>query len=380
MKSISSKWAIAALFLLDGAGFGTWAAHIPVIQRNLHLDTAALSFVLLSVVIGSIVSMPLTGYLIAHFGSRAVVRTAAGSYIASLALLAHLDVYRALMIGAALFGAAKGSLDVSVNAQALAVARHDGKSCMNLCQGCWSTGGLFGSFASSVLLSHGTSARLDLTLCAAFLVSLFLVSSRGLVADPPESAPAAGSKFAWPDSYLMKLAIIAFFGLFAEGAVGDWAAVYLHSNVGASLSWAAAGFSAYAIAMAAARFAGGWISGHISETKLLVASGLLTSAGFLTLLLAKAWPIGFIGLAFTGVGVANVVPVIMNASGRSTKTATGTAISTVSTVGYFGFLAGPPLIGWLAHGTSLQLSLGLVVCAGLVVAAGPQFAKLAEQK
>lgn len=378
MTSISPKWATACLFLLDGVGFGVWAAHIPVIQRNLHLDTAALSFVLLSIVVGSIVTMPLTGYFITRFGSRAVVRTAAASYVLSIALLAHLELYWTLMVGAALFGAAKGAVDVAINAQALAVERHEGRSCMSLCQGCWSTGGLLGSFASSVLLSHGTSARLDLTLCAGFLICLYLLSVRGLVADPPEPVPAAGAKFDWPDAYLMKLAIIAFFGLFAEGAVGDWAAVYLHSNVGASLSWAAAGFSAYAIAMAAARFAGGWISGHIPDATLLFASGLLTSAGFLTLLLAKSWPLGFIGLACTGVGVANVVPVIMNASGRSTKTATGTAISTVSTVGYFGFLAGPPLIGWLAHGTSLQLALGLVVVAGFVVAAGPRFAHLAE--
>ena len=371
MKLLPPKWATATLFLLDGTGFGVWAAHVPVIQRNLRLDTAALSLVLLCIVSASILSMPLTGYLIARFGSRTVVRVVAASYAASVFVLSLLHTHWTLMAGAALFGAVKGALDVAVNAQALAVEQRTGRSCMNLCQGCWSLGGLLGAGASSLLLKHGGSAQQDLLLCALLLAALCLAAFPSLLRETP--TPKAHRNFTWPDSQILRLALLAFFGLFAEGAVGDWAAVYLHSNLGASLAWAAAGFAVYAITMASARFAGGWIVQRISEPRLLVASGLLMASGFAILIAAPIWPIGFLGLALTGIGVANVVPVIMNAAGRNPRMASGPAISAVSTIGYFGFLAGPPLIGWIAHYIGLQLSLLLVVCAGLVVAAGPRF-------
>lgn len=361
---------IATFFLLDGIGFGVWAAHVPVLQKNLRLDTAGLSFVLLSVVLGSLVSMPLTGIFITRAGSATVVRTSATAYIASIAAVGLAPSYAVMIAAAAFFGAAKGALDVSVNAQALSVEKHTGKPCMSFCQGCWSVGGLLGSAASSILLGRSFSARFDLTSTAAFLALLAASGYAGLVADPlVQRENTTGKRI---DGYLMKLAVLAFFGLFAEGAVGDWAAVYLHSNVGASVSIAAAGFSAYAICMAASRFAGAWITQRVPDNTLLSSSGLLAAIGFSMLLLAHAWPIGFLGLALTGMGMANIVPVIMNASGRSTTMPTGTAISTVSTIGYFGFLAGPPLIGWVAHATTLQLALCLVVLAGLIVAAGPR--------
>jgi MFS family permease len=371
MRRQFAKWATAALFLVDGMGFGVWAAHVPVIQRNLHLSTESLSFVLFSLVVGSIISMPATGFLIARFGSRAVVRAAAALYILTIALLSQLSTQWTLTVGAGLFGATKGAFDVCVNAQAMAVELHHAKPSMNVCQGCWSLGGLLSAGASSILLRCGATVKEDFILTSIFLTVLSLAAFPWLIQEP--LLPGTRFRVIWPGSQLLRLSIVSFFGLFAEGAVGDWAAVYLHSGVGASLSWAAAGYATYAIAMSMARFAGGWISKHISDATVLVASGLLLAFGFATLLIAHAWPTGFVGLVFTGIGMANIVPVVMKTAGRNKHMGMGPAISTVSTISYFGFLAGPPLIGWLAHGIGLQRSLILVICAGLIVAAGPRF-------
>jgi len=378
MRVQAAKWALATLFLVDGVGFGVWAAHIPVVQRNLQLTTGSLALVLLCLVMGAIFSMPATGFLIARIGSRAVVRIAATSYIVMVGVLSQLNVPWAFMIGAGLFGAAKGAFDVSVNAQATAVEHHQGRSSMNMLQGCWSLGGLFGAGTSSVLLRHGMTARFDLLLATAILAVLGLAAFPWLVREP--IIERMGTGFLWPDSQLIRLSILSFFGLFAEGAVGDWGAVYLHSNIGATLSWAAAGYAAYAIAMAASRFSGGWLAEHLSDATLLSASGLLLACGFGTVLLAHGWQVGFVGMALTGVGVANIIPVVMKITGRDTRMGAGPAISTVSTIAYFGFLAGPPLIGWVAHGIGLQRALLLVVGAGLVVAAGPRFTALDRKR
>jgi MFS family permease len=364
------KWGLAVLFLVDGTGFGLWAAHVPVFKQNLHLGNGALSEVLLSVVGGAIVTMPIMGHLIARFGSRPIIRIVAILYVAMLAGLAEATSFGMLVLFAGLYGAAKGALDVSVNAQAIAVEQHFKRSSMSLLQGCWSVGGLFGAGASSFLLRHGMTLRLNLSFGAVILGFAVLGVLPLLVAEQCRPSQKK-SKFISPDAAVLRLALIAFFGLFAEGAIGDWAAVYLRSNLGASLSLAAAGYATYAIAMASARFLGDWLARRFEDRTILIGSGLLIAFGFGSTLLSNSLSPAMFGLMLTGMGVANIIPVIMTLTGRNKKMGAGPAISALSTIGYFGFLAGPPLIGWLAVAVGLEKALGLVVLAGLIVAAGP---------
>jgi len=363
------KWALAVLFLVDGTGFGLWAAHVPVFKQNLHLNDGSLSKVLLSLVGGAIVTMPLTGHLIARFGSRTVVRIVAIAYAATLAGLAQAKSFGLLVVFALLYGAAKGALDVTVNAQAMAVEQHYKRSSMSVLQGCWSLGGLLGAGLTSVLLKHGMPLRWNLSMGSVVLGCAVLTVLPLLVEE--ERKPHEKTKFLFPDALLLRLALIAFFGLFAEGAIGDWAAVYLRSNMKASLSLAAAGFATYAIAMASARFAGDWLIGRFEDRTILIGSGSLIAAGFGCMLVSHSLVLAVFGLVLTGIGVANVVPVIMTLAGRDTRMGAGPAISALSTIGYFGFLAGPPLIGWLAVSMGLRVALLLVVGAGAIVAVGP---------
>ena len=364
------KWALAVLFLVDGSGFGLWAAHVPVYKQNLQLSNGSLSAVLFCLVGGAIVTMPLMGHLIDSFGSRTVIRVIAVAYVAALACLAQVNSFPMLILCAGFYGAVKGAFDVSVNAQAIAIERHFGRSSMSLLQGCWSLGGLFGAGASSFALGHGATLRFDLSLGAA-VMGISVISVLPLLVAEQRRPAAHKSKFIFPDAALLRLATIIFFGLFAEGAIGDWAAVFLRSNIGASLSAAAAGYATYAIAMAAARFLGDWLTRRFNDTVILRGSGLLIACGFGCTLAFHSLLTGVFGLVLTGAGVANIVPVIMTLAGKNTRMGAGPAISALSTIGYFGFLAGPPLIGWLAVQIGLGKSLWLVVLSGLIVAAGP---------
>jgi MFS family permease len=74
-----------------------------------------------------------------------------------------------------------------------------------------------------------------------------------------------------------------------------------------------------------------------------------------------------------GIGVANIVPVIWGVAGRDTRMGAGPAISATATIGYFGFLTGPPIIGSLAVLIGLRQAMGVIVLAGIIVAAGPIF-------
>lgn len=364
------KWALAVLFLVDGTGFGLWAAHVPVFKQSLHLGNGDLSRVLLSLVGGAIVTMPLMGHLIERFGSRTVIRIVAILYVAMLAGLAQASSFGLLVMFAMLYGGAKGALDVSVNAQAIAVEQHYGRSSMSLLQGCWSLGGLIGAGMTSVLLKHGVPLQWNLSV-GAVVMGVAVLAVLPLLVSEERRPHHQKTKFVFPDAALLRLALIAFFGLFAEGAIGDWAAVYLRSNMGASLSLAAAGYATYAIAMASARFSGDWLTRRFSGKTILMGSGLLIAIGFGCTLVSRSLAVAIFGLVLTGIGVANIIPVIMVLAGRNKKMGAGPAISALSTIGYFGFLAGPPLIGWLAVMVGLGWALGMIVVAGLIVAAGP---------
>ena len=154
------KWALAILFLVDGTGFGSWAAHVPVFKQFLHIENGSLTVVLTSVIVGALISMPLTGQFIARYGSRRVTQVVAISYILTIALLAQASSLLFLVIFAGLFGAAKGAFDISINAQAMAVEKHYGQSSMSFFQGCWSAGGLLGAAGGPLPGLHHAGAVL----------------------------------------------------------------------------------------------------------------------------------------------------------------------------------------------------------------------------
>jgi len=370
-----SKWALAMLFLVDGVGFGAWAAHVPVFKQFLHLENGSLTFVLVSLIVGAIVTMPVTGQLVEHYGSRRVVRVAAVIYVLMVALLAQASNLLFLIVFAGLYGAAKGAFDVAVNAQAITVEKQYGLPIMSFFQGCWSAGGLFGAGAASLMLQHGGTARSDLSLTAGTLILCSLWAMPLLIGEMGRETakPRSRAKFMWPDAALLRLAALAFFGLMAEGAIGDWASVYLHSNVGVTFSLAAAGYAAYAIAMAAGRFSGDWLAQRVSGKNILHVSGLLIAAGMGCALLFPSWWPAVGGLMLTGMGIANIVPVIWGVAGRDIRMGAGPAISTVTTVGYCGFLTGPPVIGSLSVAVGLRLAMTVIAFAGIVVATGPLF-------
>lgn len=67
-----------------------------------------------------------------------------------------------------------------------------------------------------------------------------------------------------------------------------------------------------------------------------------------------------------GVGVSSVVPICYSMAGKSTKMLPGVALAAVSTIGFLGFLIGPPLIGFVAQAINLRWALGLVAIIGII--------------
>jgi MFS family permease len=224
------------------------------------------------------------------------------------------------------------------------------------------------------MLKHHGTALTDLSLIA-ILLGLCCIVALPMLAD--DVARPSRSKFVWPDTALFRIAILAAFGLLAEGAIADWASVYLHSNLGVALPLAAAGYAAYAIAMTVGRFSGDWLTRRFSEKTILQSSGLLIAIGMACTLLSASWWPAVFGLVLAGAGIANIVPVVFGMAGHDTRMGSGPAISAVATIGYFALLTGPPMIGSLAVLFGLRRAMIVIVLAGVIVAAGPMFFRLA---
>jgi fucose permease len=156
----------------------------------------------------------------------------------------------------------------------------------------------------------------------------------------------------------------------AEGAMADWSAVYLRDALGADAGLAAAGYAAFSLTMAAGRFAGDALRARVSAARLVRLGGGTAALGLGAALLVGHPSAALIGFGCVGLGLSNVVPVLFSAAGRAPGVPTGTAIAAVASAGYAGFLAGPPVIGFVAQATTLTAGLGLVVLCLAAVAVG----------
>lgn len=371
-----ARLAVAAIFLLDGTTWGIWVAHLPLIKGGLHLSDLAFSSALAGMVGGAFVAQPLAGALATRIGSRPVTRAASVLACLALGVPAFAPTLPALVAAAALLGLTRGATEVPMNAQATLLEARDARPRMSAFHGCFSLGGFIGSGAAALLLRAGLGARLTLPLVGLAAAIVSVTVSRWLLRDAPGVAPNVKStaRDAKPslatlarDGTLLALGALAFCGLFGEGAMSDWSALLLERTTGVRPDAAALGYAAFSIAMTVGRFTGDATITRLGRGPTLRASGFVAAAG-LTLALVSPYAPAVLGFAAVGLGYANLVPILFSASGRRAGSA---GIAAVSTVGYLGFVVGPPIIGALSQLLhSLPLALGVVAVFALVIAFG----------
>ena len=364
----NARVATSLLFLVDGMTFGTWAALIPSFQQKFGLSPAHISVVLLGLIAGAMVSMPLAGKLIGRHGSRRVANPAGIGFATMLLLLAYAPSFGTLIGAAVLFGIWKGALDVSVNSQAITVENAAAQPIMGSFQGFWSLGGLSASALLSFLMRQGFSPTILMTGMSICLVLVAAWTAGRLLPDVKHTPNHMAAKKTARPYLLWFLGGLGFLALFSEGAMFDWSAVYIRSVGGFSVAQAPVGFAAFALCMASGRFFGDWFTATVGPVNVLRYSGAVLAAGIAIAVTMHHWLAILAGFALVGFGTANIVPVLFGVAGRLEGRGTGDSLAAVTTMGYLGFLAGPPLIGFLAAGVGLPMALSLVIVSGTVIA------------
>lgn len=356
------------MFVLNGAVYGSWAARIPAIQNRLDLSAGALGIALAGVAFGALLAMPLAGSWAARAGSRRVTRVALAGACASLAVVALAPSLGILLIATLALGITNGSLDVAMNTQGTAVERRARRLILSSLHAGFSAGGLIGALTGAAAAGAGLDVRVHLALVGGLALAIGLPATRHLLSADADAAPG-GPSFARPTRALWALGVLAFCCLLAEGAAADWSAVYVEDALSAPAGQAALAYAAFSATMALGRLVGDRLLRAAGAVGLLRASGVVAGAGLGAALVIATPGAAVAGFALLGAGLSIVVPVVFRSAASTPGAAPGPSLAAVSTLGYLGFLAGPPLVGGLAELTSLPVALGAVAACAAATAA-----------
>jgi len=369
MESISTlelrrnRLALAFFFFLSGLRFASWACRIPDIQAQLHLSDAELGTILFALPAGSMSSLPISGYLVAKFGSRQMLLLAVVLFPLSMIGIGMANTALALAIQLYFFGMSGNLMNICVNTQAVSLEALYQRSIMASFHGLWSLGGFTGALIGTWMVSthndplHHFIYVSAVGLLLAFCIHPFTIKKEG-------KPIIKGKLFSKPDRYLLIIGFIAFGSMVCEGTMFDWSGVYFLKVIKASAHLRTLGYVCFMSAMATGRFFGDILITRFGEKKVLQLSGIIISSG---LMVAVFFPFiipATIGFLMVGFGVSSVVPISYAMAGKSKKMAPSLAIAAASSVGFIGFLMGPPLIGYIAQAISLRVSFTVIACLG----------------
>jgi MFS family permease len=361
--------AVAALFVLDGVVFGSWAARVPAVATQVGATHSALGVALLSLSVGALASMHATGRWAARFGSGPVGVAAGVAVCVTAVLPGFAPSVPVLCAALLLVGAATGMVNVAANSVGVQVEARVGRPILSGLHAGFSLGGLAGALVGGAVSPVlGVAAHLSLVAAAGMFVSAWALPA--LLGARREAAAAGdhrgpGETTRRPTAVLVVLGAIAGCTAFGEGALTDWGALLLREQLDAPAAVAAAGYAGFSLAMAAGRLAGGRLLQAMGERRLLVGGALLAAAGAVAAVTTSSLAVALGGFVLVGLGLANVFPL---AIGRAGLLGGARGIALATTVGYTGLLGGPPAIGLLADSAGLPVAVGSVALMAVIAA------------
>ena len=355
-------------FFIAGFGIAAWAPLVPFAKERLGIQEGALGTLLLCLGAGSIIAMPFAGVLTSRVGCRRVLIWSVSVACATLPMLAQVSSIVWLGLALFVFGAGIGSLDCTMNIQAIILERASGRTMMSGFHGLFSLGGVVGAGGMTGLLSTGMSPLNATLIVVAVIAVLLAVSASHFL---PYGGRSSGPAFALAKGVVLFIGVLCFILFLTEGAVLDWSAVFLADVRGMSPEHAGLGYAAFAATMTVCRLTGDRLV-RWAGPKVTVIGGALVAAGGLALAtLIPSWPVALLGYALVGVGCSNIVPVMFSLAGKQDEMPESIAVPAITTMGYAGILLGPALIGFVAHATNLATALLIlaVMLVGVAVSA-----------
>ncbi|MDG1570778.1 MFS transporter [Robiginitalea sp. M366] len=362
-RYFAPAWVFASLNLW----FGTWAIYIPRVQARLEIDKAQLGIAIFFLSLGVFTIFPIASRLINRLGvGRATWYGVVSSSLAALLPLLAWD-YISLMAALYLFGMSNGFTDISMNTLVTEIEKEDQQHFMSAAHGFFSLGGVLAGLGSFLIPFVGLPPlHMAAVVVVVFGINLYLRRQYLHITAAPVHQEGVNLGLLKP---LLLLAVISFVVMGGEGAVVDWSALYL-KEVSQAPAWLwGSGFLAFSTTMTLGRFLGDGISRKIGSVRMVGMGSLVALAGYAAVL--TEWALAALsGFALIGLGFSVIIPELFRIGGKVPGVDSSKGIALIAGAGYGGFLATPPLLGYLAEGYSLQVSFWVLAgCALLVLLA-----------
>jgi predicted MFS family arabinose efflux permease len=323
--------------------------------------------------LGALLGLTQASRWIGRHGARTAAGTCGSVYALLLAGLLIMPGYPALLGLLVVFGVLTSMFDVAINTEAAQLELRSGYPLMSGMHGMFSLGGMVGAMTGGATIAAGIAPLHHLVLVAIVMALSIAVSARWMLPKESTAFASDGSGFRLPRGTLAVLGLLAALGLIAEGAIYDWSVLYLHQELHSPQQQAALAYASFSAAMATARFGGDAMRARFAPSVLLRGSALLAAISMTVALITSAPWVALVGFAGVGIGFANVVPILFATSARVPGVEPARGIAAVSAAAYLGFMAGPPVIGFLAQVSSLTAALYVVVAFALALAVSARY-------
>jgi len=366
-KLSNACWALRGQFFVAGAMFATWGVHVPTVKVHYAIGEQALGLAMLAAGVGGVTLLTLAGRIVGRFGPRNIALCMGLVCALCVASLLVSNSYLILIGLMLVYGGCASLFDVSINAEASEIERLTARPLMSGFHALFSLGGMVGAAVGAVLPSLSVAPSQHLVLAALVCCSIVVAGCTGMLR--MNGLPARGVPLSLPRGPLALIGVLAAIGLIGEGAIYDWSVLFMKQELKSDAGIAALAYASFSSAMASGRFIGDAVRARMDSVTLLRLSGGFAGVGMALALLVPNPFFALFGFALVGVGLSNVVPVLFSAAARVPGTTAAHGIAAVSSVGYLGMMAGPPLVGVIAESSSLSAGLFIVVIFSVLLAA-----------
>ncbi len=347
-------FAPAFVFATLNIVIGTWAIYIPTIKSTLQIDDGQLGLAIFFMALGTLLMITIAPKIILFLGVGRATAFGLFIFLGTFIIPFSANSYNLLCLSLFLVGAFSGFTDVAMNTLVTEIEKQDKVHMMSANHGFFSLGGFIGAGIGGFFLSESVIPLYHLLIVVTilFILNLLIVRSYFRISSNSDEEHSFQLKNFKP---LIVLALLAFFVMASEGAIVDWSALYLEKVSMAKLAWIGLGYTAFSATMALGRFFGDGISNIFGSRAVVVGGSLLGILGFACVLFVSPILV-IIGFGLVGLGLSVIIPELLRLAGKTKGVESSQGISFVSGVGFFGFLVGPVLLGYLADISSLKLS------------------------
>jgi predicted MFS family arabinose efflux permease len=371
LNSQAKRVATRAIFFVAGFAMGLWASLVPYAQKRLNFDAGSLGMLLLCLGTGSLLAMLFSGKLIGRFGCKKIMLLGIALTCFFLPTLAFIDQFPLMALCLFFFGAGIGLVDVAVNVQGSMVEQSSDKPLMSGFHCLFSVGSIAGAGGGAIFFTIGLMPLTVTFISIAVIVIITSVVLNDLIpfGDHKEPSETVTTK-PRPNFRLYLMALMCMICFMAEGAVLDWGGVFLTNDRGLDVAHAGWGFAIFGGAMSVMRFTGDKVVSLLGRKHVLIISSIFAMVGYAIAVIFPDWRFTLLGFALVGVGAANIVPVLITLASQEKVMPVNMSVAMVATMGYFGVLGGPALIGFIAHLTDLYIAFSIVSLTFLIIAIG----------